>query len=235
MNLREQELINRFKELRAIGGLRYRVNSPRTLSNQVANYFGAKSESQLSVDGLRVFTTKLSGTTRFSLFAKVASWEDSGVPSSSELLKKFGKEDSGLNLRLNCTVRYQAPNTFGLQLMLDELNEELFISHSETPKFKSEVWPLSGLKQSWLDKKSEFAIVEFQIDRQAEWETAIPSRLTYFADPKIDFELLLRNGHLTLDHLLSKVKETVRERGPLFKLDRSALGLCYSVHRKHVL
>ena len=235
MNHREIEVVNKCKELRAIGGLRYRAKSSRTLSNQVANYFGAKSESQLSVDGLRVFTTKLSGTTRFSLFAKVANWEDSGVPSSSELLKRFGKEDSGLNLRLNCTVRFQTPNTFGLQLMLDKANDELFISHSETPRFKSEVWSLNGLRNSWLEKKSEFAIVEFQIDRQGEWETAIPSRLTYFAEPKIDFELLLRSGHLTLDHLLSKVQETVRERGPLFKLDRSALDLCYSVHRKHVL
>jgi hypothetical protein len=235
MNYREQKVVDNFRELRAIGGLRYQSKGPRTLSNKVANYFGAKSESQLSVDGIRIFTTKLTGLTRFSLFAKVADWGSSSINSSSELLSKFGKEDSGLNLRLNCTIRYNIPNSFGLQLMLDEEKDQLFTSHRDNPQSKSEVWSLSDLRKSWLERKGEFVIVEFQVIKEGDWETAVPSRLTYFSEPNFDFKLMLNNGYLTLDHLLSKVNLTVRERGPLFKLDRAALDRCYSVHRRHVL
>ena len=235
MNLREQVVLDKFRELRQLGGLRYRASSPRALSNEVAKYFGFKSETQLELDGLRVFTTRLSGLTRFSLFAKVADWDASGINSSAAFLTKFGNEDAGLNLRLNCTIKYRQQNSFGLKLNIDKDEETLFVSHSDAPNFQAEVWGLGSLSETWMEKKSEFVIVEFQVEKQDSWETAIPSRLTYFAEPKLDFEFLLKNDYLQLDHLLSKVGGTVRERGPLFKLERSALDLRYSLHRKHVL
>jgi hypothetical protein len=235
MSVDEEKLVGLFSDIRRKGGFKYRSTGPRSLSNIVANHFGEKSETQLLVNGTRIFTTRLNVATRFSLFAKVANWKLSACESSRNVLQKFGETDSGLKIRLNCTLEFGIPNSFGLALGVNENEGLVYVYHKSEPEVMSEVWKIEELENAWIEKKSNFAIVEFIVDRQGQSEIASPSRLTYFSQPKLDVPKLLKNRSLTLDHLLSFDGKTVREKGPLFKLDRSSLDTCYSVHNKHLL
>lgn len=170
--------------------------------------------------------TKHKDLNRVNLFAKVPSWKISRYKSSRDFLERFGYVREGV-FQLNCTVSTRQKNSQGLILELDKehnLLNEVYIS-SDGGREEIVSWEMHALLDRLLCSHSASV-----------WVVAIPSirggvehfhfRYATFTDfPSVDiFPNLIEQGTITVDHLLSKKKGRVVEKGPLFKIKPGNVG-----------
>ncbi len=175
--------------------------------------------------------TKQRDPNRVNLFASVPNWEISPVKSSAELLDRFGylRNDER---RLNCSVRTGEPNPQGLILRVNAaqgLLEEWVVS--ENGEQLAVAWKLD-----WLLKKLEISHPE------TIWVTAQTSEhngIEYFhyryashsSAARVElFPELIKEGTITVDHLIRKKNGKVVEKGPLFKIKPRNIPLLFPEH-----
>lgn len=186
---------------------------------------------------LKSTTASPTGTGRMNLFARVASWQDSELCSSRELLELLGRPDEarGYELSLFCTVGASRPNGFGLVLGIDRGNSmvvEYLAPKAGAPRPLLR-WNVSDLKKRLIDAKPYISVTAERIQRNG--RNYFHYRFAeYLGEPDSSrFEELVEDGVITLDHLLSlKPKKGVREQGPLFKLALAHRHLLYPDARR---
>lgn len=170
-----------------------------------------------------------SAQTRSTLFAKVPDWSLSRLKSSAEILDAYGYT-RGDEKKLYCTVKAGIPNSQGLFLKVVESDDEL----RECAKVEDVVrdvvtWRLEVLRHELLKKHNETFWVAASTSKISgiecfQYEKVTHTRLPYSSN----FHTLCQEGIITMDHLIKRTeKGVVKEKGPLFKIKPSDLGLLF--------
>lgn len=169
-----------------------------------------------------------SNENRKTLFAKVPNWTESKFKSSREILDAFGYP-RGDDFKLYCTLSTQKPNSQGLTFRIDEkaghLNEHS--SNADIGAFAT--WVLADLRQSLAEKHNETFWIGAQVETidghdHFDFRDVIHTRKPILSQ----FDILLEQGEITMDHLIKRnARGRVSEKGPLFKINASALGMLF--------
>lgn len=173
---------------------------------------------------------------RKNLFAQVPDWTKSKFKSSEEILNEFGYH-RGEDFKLYCTVSATIRNSQGLLLKLDSLVRQL-IENSNRPDINDfAIWDLDFLHKRLLEKHNEtfwIAADSIVIDGKEYFQY---KKVEHTKKPIVSqFDLLLEQGIITLDHLIKKSQSgRVSEKGPLFKIKPDSLGLLFPPSRSYNL
>lgn len=166
---------------------------------------------------------------RSTLFSQVPDWKRSKVNNGKQLLDKCGYVRDDI-LRLYCTVSAAAPNSQGLRLDIDMVNDDLW-TLVETPiaKEKVNVWAMQSLRGRLLEKHRETFWVRATTRKGYSFEEFHYVQAKYTNSPSLqNFETLLDAGKITMDYTV-KLKPTgrIRDHGYLFKMERANLGALF--------
>jgi hypothetical protein len=165
---------------------------------------------------------------RKTLFAKVPNWEISKFKSSAQILNAFGYTRDA-DFKLYCTTSTQKPNSQGLIFKFNTAGDQLdeHSTKKEIGAFAS--WHMDDLKKTLLEKHNETFWIgaTSQTIRGREHFSFIDARHTR-KPITAQFDILLEQGEITMDHLIKRnANGGVTEKGPLFKITSSALGLLF--------
>jgi hypothetical protein len=162
---------------------------------------------------------------RVNLFAKVPDWRLSHCKSSAELLRRYGYA-SGVETKLYCTVGARGPNSRGLMLRVDssaDLLEEVFVK--EGCPTDVVVWQMRDLRDRLVQAHPASVWVTALPEVRDGWEFFHYRHAFFTGQPRVELlPLLLREGTITVDHLIESRCGAVREKGPLFKMSPSNMS-----------
>ncbi len=173
---------------------------------------------------------------KHTLFAKVADWDISELKSSSAILDRFGYHGEK-DFRLYCTVSARSPNPQSLYLRLDKHSSMLDEKSTRTGCRNVVSWRLSSLQSALCEKHAETFWISATSGFNSGRETFQIRTVEHTRAPIMSqFELLLEQGEITVDHLIKRSnKGRVREGGPLFKITRKSFPLLFPPTQKYEL
>lgn len=224
------ELLGMLKKVAEMGKVPALLQADTAVGRTLEHLLGISINSSKKPDykGIELKSFRQARGNRKTLFAQVPNWKLSKFKSSSEIIHAFGY-DRGEDLKLYCTVSAISRNPQGLKLKLDDIIGHLIENSNATGIGDFAVWELEQLHSSLLNKHNE----TFWIAA----ESHVVDGKEYFQYKKVEhtrkpivsqFDLLLDQGLITLDHLIKKnAKGRVSEKGPLFKIKPSALNLLF--------
>lgn len=186
---------------------------------------GQNSSKMPDYKGIELKSFRSRTGTRSNLFAQVPNWDKSVIKSSAQLLEVFGYTRRH-ERQLNCTVSAASYNSQGLRLSLDVEGAVLHETSNMPSLRKVVVWDLPHLHDRLLTKHRETFWIRAQAIKQAGREMFRYEAVRHTTNPSLaQFDELIGNGGITIDHLISRDNGKVREKGPLFKIsqDKSAL------------
>lgn len=173
---------------------------------------------------------------RKNLFAQVPAWPLSQFKSSAEILDAFGYQ-RGETFKLYCTVSTLKPNSQGLKLRLDREIEWLYENSDRKDIGDFAVWTLEYLHQRLLKKHKETFWIAADTVQIKGKDHFIYTKAEHTKSPILSqFDLLLEQGIITLDHLIKRTKKGgASEKGPLFKIKPNCVSLLFPPSRKYDL
>lgn len=173
---------------------------------------------------------------RSNLFAQVANWNVSRLKSSAAILDAFGYW-SGKLFRLNCTVSAATVNSQGLYFYIDEHADEVHEMHTDgSVATDVAVWLGSKLRDRLQEKHAETFWIEADSIVVNGAEQFLLKSVRHTKRPLLTQLIpLIKEGVITMDHLITREDGKVREKGPLFKIHPKNLGRLFPVERIHIL
>lgn len=198
----------------------------RTLETALGIQINSRKEPDYNGIELKAFrrASAKSRENRKTLFAKVANWSESKFKSSREILDAFGYQRDE-DFKLYCTVSAITKNSQGLSFELDDrlgrLNERS--EQNEIGVFAT--WLLENLHTALAEKHNETFWVSADVHDIGGQEHFELKSVLHTNKPILSqFDLLLAQGDITMDHLIKRnTKGRVSEKGPLFKINSQAL------------
>lgn len=227
------ELLDKLREVASRGWIKTVTAGDTGVGATLEHCLGIKTNSSRKPDykGIELKTkrtTRLRDKTRSNLFAQVANWEISTLKNSAEILDTYGYFRNSAQ-RLNCSLSSLSPNSQGLMLKIDEqadLLHEIHISNGKTQDVVS--WKFEVLRDRLLTKHNEtfwiganFSVING--DEHFQYKKVLYTRNPFSSI----FHTLCDQGIITVDHLIKRVDRAVKEKGPLFKIKPSNLGLLF--------
>ncbi len=224
------ELLVLMKTLVSKGPIPALLKADTAVGRTLEHALGIKINSSKKPDykGIELKSFRAKKNNRKNLFAQVPNWDLSKFKSSAEILDNLGY-DRGVDFKLYCTVSTITRNSQGLQLKMDDKLNQLIENSSNENIGDFVVWGIDTLHNRLLEKHSETFWVEA--------ETEIIDNIEHFTYKSIEhtkkpilsqFDILLDQGLITLDHLIKRsASGTVVEKGPLFKIKKSAIKLLF--------
>jgi hypothetical protein len=171
---------------------------------------------------------------RSTIFAQVGIWELSKLKSSAEILDGYGYP-RGTDFKLYCTVSTLKPNSRGLQLFVDETRD--LVIERDMDGNDVVVWTGDLLRNRLAEKHAEtFWIDATSVERDGveffNLHTVIHTKQPLLSQ----LMPLIKSGVITLDHLIKRdAKAAVKEKGPLFKINKRDLSLLFPSPRGYTL
>ena len=219
---RSYELYGRLKELSLKGPIEAIGEGSTAIGRSIETALGIPMNSSKDPDyfGIEIKSKRSSSKTRDTLFAQVPNWKLSALKSSREILDRYGYERDGVEKKLYCTISSRKANPQGLILKVNHVDQLLEELHQNKLKFTDVcVWELEKLHHRLVTKHQEtFWIAAKPIEKNGlsyfELEQALHTR----APSLRQFDRLLDTGEITVDHLIKRVKNETKEKGPLFKM-----------------
>jgi hypothetical protein len=229
-NFVADELLGLLKKVAKLGPVPAMLKADTAIGRTLEKLLGIDINSSKKPDykGIEIKSFRDKRANRKSLFAQVPDWSSSKFKSSSEILNNFGYL-RGPDYKLYCTVSTLTRNSQGLKLILDSKINQL-LENSDKPEIGDfVVWALETLHNRLLEKHSEtfwIAADSLQIDGVEYFQY---KKVEHTRKPAVSqFDLLLEQGIITLDHLIKRtVTGKVVEKGPLFKIKPSGIGLLF--------
>jgi hypothetical protein len=220
------ELLNLLQDLASAGPLKAVCTGDTAIGRSIETALGIQINSSVQPDykGIELKSgrsTIVSKETRATLFACVPNWKLSELKSSLEILNRFGyhREDA---FQLYCSVTTQRANSQGLQLRIDEARSWLREFSARAPVEEICIWKLDELHSRLARKHRETFWIKAKsiVKDGGEWFEL--ESVTHTTRPSAEqFDRLLSDGTVTLDHLVKKTPAGgAHERGPLFKVER---------------
>ena len=165
---------------------------------------------------------------RVNLFAQIPDWTLSKFKSSAEILNAFGYA-RGEDFKLYCTVSTLVANSQGLKLRINNTLNQLIETSTTTSIGDFAVWALEKLHDRLLEKHNETFWVTAETKHIGGIEHFHYKSVHHTRKPIVSqFDILLQQGIITLDHLIKRDKNNrVVEKGPLFKLRPNSVSLLF--------
>jgi hypothetical protein len=148
---------------------------------------------------------------RKNLFAQVPDWNLSKFKSSGEILNEFGYQ-RGEDLKLYCTVSAIVKNSQGLKLKLNTDIGHLIETSEKVTVGDFVVWSLETLHSRLLEKHNEtfwISADSILIDGRNIFSI---KKLSIQKPIVSQFDILLEQGIITLDHLIKKLYQVSRRK-----------------------
>ncbi len=228
-----EELLDRLREVASRGWIKTVTTGDTGIGATLEYCLGIQTNSSRNPDykGIELKTkrtTRLKDKTRSTLFAQVANWDISKLKSSAEILDTYGYFRNSAQ-RLNCQVGSLSPNSQGLMLRVDEskdLLNEIHVSEDKTEEVVS--WKFDILRNRLLQKHAETFWIGANTSKIEGVEHFQYKKALYTRNPFTSiFHTLCDQGVITVDHLIKRSETGVKEKGPLFKIKPSDLGLLF--------
>jgi hypothetical protein len=228
------ELLNKLREVASRGWIKTVTVGDTGIGATLEHCLGIQINSSRKPDykGIEIKTKRITGlraTTRTSLFAQVPDWEISTLKSSAQILDTYGY-NRGAVKKLYCTVKATAPNSQGLILRVDEPKDLLQERYESSEGSRDVVsWKLDVLRSRLLTKHNETFWIGASTSRiegveHFQYKKVLHTRVPFASN----FHTLCQEGVITLDHLIKRDESgRVVEKGPLFKINPSDLGLLF--------
>lgn len=224
------ELLNKLRRIVVNGPLPAVCTGSTAIGRTIESALGISINSSKEPDykGIEIKSSREASlhathSNRVVLFAQVPDWSISRYKSSRELLEAFGYDRNGVR-RLCCTVAMGKPNSQGLLLspLRDTgLLKELY-NGSRAPDVVA--WRLDHLHTRLLEKHREtFWINASSCNRDGKEFFVLKSVRHTRGPSSAQFDKLLEEGHITVDHLIKRKDGRVSEKGPLFKLPKQRI------------
>ena len=223
-----RELLTLLREIAAKGPLKAVCSGPTAIGRTIETALGIQINSSSSPDfkgiELKAGRSQIeSRETRATLFACVADWHLSRLQSSQQILDRFGYHREN-DFKLYCSVYTTKANSQGLRLSMDMAANWLKDIFNGPPVEDVCVWDLSRLHQRLEEKHNETFWIKADSVLSSGNEYYELKSVVHTSKPSCDqFDRLLENGTVSLDHLIKKKKSACVEKGPLFKIERQRL------------
>jgi len=230
-NFIANELLALLTKIGKMGPIPALLNADTGIGRTLETLLGININSSKQPDykGIELKAYRSKRENRKNLFAQVPDWKNSKFKSSAEVLNNFGYQ-RGQDFKLYCSVSSKTRNSQGLQLKIDNNSSRLFENSSKPDIGDFICWPLEILHQRLLEKHNE----TFWISAETSFDL---TGKEYFHFKSVEhtrkpivaqFDILLEQGSITLDHLIKKnSKGKVKEKGPLFKIESKSLNLLF--------
>ena len=221
-----QELLLKIRTIAARGQIQAVGTGDTAIGRTLETLLGITMNSCQEPDykGIELKSFRDKRGNRKTLFAKVPDWNLSKFKSSAEILNQFGYK-RGDDFKLYCTVSTLKPNSQGLFLRIDEKLAQLIETSQELKIGDFAIWQLATLHDELKKKHKETFWIAADSLKINEVEYFCFTKIEHTRSPIVSqFDLLLEQGIITLDHLIKKTsngktnKERVSEKGPLFKI-----------------
>jgi hypothetical protein len=222
------ELLEALKTIASTGPIDSVCEGPTAIGRSIETALGIPINSARTPDfkGIEIKSgrSKISSKeTRASLFACVPDWDISTCKSSAEILEKYGYERDGV-FRLYCTVSTKSPNSQSLQLSIIPTEQKLHEFATRPSRTGVAVWRLDKLHDYLSQKHRETFWVKAKAEKHGGKERFHLQTAIHTRNPSLpQFDCLLEEGIITLDHLIKRKDKGVREKGPLFKIKRNRI------------
>jgi len=227
------ELLDKLREVASRGWIKTVTAGDTGVGATLEDCLGIQTNSSRKPDykGIELKTkrtTRLRDKTRSNLFAQVANWDISTLKSSAQILDTYGYFRNSAQ-RLNCSVSSLSPNSQGLMLKIDEkadLLHEIHLSKGMSQDVVS--WKFEVLRDRLLTKHNETFWIGANSSVINGDEHFLYKKVLYTRNPFSSiFHTLCDQGVITVDHLIKRKDGAVKEKGPLFKIKPSNLGLLF--------
>lgn len=236
-----QELLGRLRALASAGPLvsvmeEYADTAiGRTIEHALGISMNSRSEPDFKGIELKSSRIRPSGN-KHTLFAKVPDWDISNLKSSGEIVERFGYS-TDRDFRLYCTVSSRGANPQSLYLSLNRRDSVLDENSTRPGQRNVAAWRLKSLQKALCEKHAETFWISAISDRSGRRETFQIRTVEHTRSPIMaQFELLLEQGHITVDHLIKRrANGKVSEGGPLFKVSRRAFPLLFPPSQRYEL
>jgi hypothetical protein len=224
------ELLKLLKGIALGGPIKAECEGDTAIGRSIETALGIKINSSGKPDfkGIEIKSGRSSvgrgGGTRATLFGCVPDWDLSALKSSRAILEKFGYE-RGSDFKLYCSVSTRRANSQGLQFEVKEADKWLREFCAREPVQDVCIWQLDRLHNKLAEKHNEtFWVKAKSIQRDGnEWFQL--DSITHTTRPSLNqFDRLLTDGTVTMDHLIKRKAGRITEKGPLFKIDRPRIG-----------
>ncbi len=227
------ELLDKLREVASRGWIKTVTAGDTGVGATLEHCLGIQTNSSRKPDykGIELKTkrtTRLRDKTRSNLFAQVANWDISTLKSSAQILDTYGYFRNSAQ-RLNCSVSSLSPNSQGLMLKIDEQADLLHEIHLSNGKPQDVVsWKFEVLRDRLLTKHNETFWIGANSSVINGDEHFQYKKVLYTRNPFSSiFHTLCDQGVVTVDHLIKREDGAVKEKGPLFKIKPSNLGLLF--------
>lgn len=232
------ELLQRLRQIVAYGPVRALLDADTAVGRTLEHALGISMNSSKLPDykGIELKSFRGARNNRKNLFAQVPDWSISKFKSSAEILDAFGYEREE-DFKLYCTVSAIKRNSQGLILRIDGDIQQLLENADRNGIGDFVVWKLEDLHRRLLSKHRETfwvkaeavkldGVLHFHYTEVEHTRKPIPAQ----------FDLLLEQGLITVDHLIKRnAKGRVVEKGPLFKINSSSIGLLFPPSERYRL
>jgi hypothetical protein len=222
------ELLEALRAIAALGPIDSVCEGSTAIGRSIETALGIPINSARAPDfkGIEIKSgrsTIASKETRATLFGCVPDWDISNCKSSAEILNNHGYERDG-TLKLYCTVSTKAPNSQSLQLSIVSAEQVLREFAAKPKRTEVAAWRLERLHKYLSEKHKETFWVKARAERHRGKERFHLQSIIHTKNPSLpQFDLLLDDGTITLDHLIKRKNQRVHEKGPLFKIVRSRI------------
>lgn len=237
-NLIAVELLGKLRKIATAGPLASMVVADTSVGRTLEKALGIDMNSSKKPDykGIELKSFRKSKTNRKNLFAQVPNWRMSKFKSSTEILNAFGYHRDQ-DFKLYCTVSAITRNSQGLSLRLDSDLKQV-IENSHNPEIGDfVVWTMEKLHSRLNEKHKETFWIEANSIIEDGKEYFQYALAEHTKKPILSqFDLLLDQGIITLDHLIKR-SATGRgdDKGPFFKIKPKGIELLFPPSEKYHL
>lgn len=197
------------------------------IGHLIETRLGIKQNSSRLPDykGVEIKSTRAKSARSLTLFAKVADWSVSPLKSSGEILDRFGYYRGPETFKLYCTVSSKKPNSQGLYFEVEE-NKGFLTEKSENRNIPVVArWSLDGLRNSLAEKHADTFWIKADSRIENGQEFVRLNTVVQTSRPILQqLSPMLGLGHITMDHLIKRVNNKTKEKGPLFKIRDSSFN-----------
>ena len=237
-NVVSNELLMMLRKIAQGGPLPSMIDADTSVGRTLERALGIEINSSKQPDykGIELKSFRGQRGNRKNLFAQVPNWELSKFKSSASILNEFGYQRNE-DFKLYCTVSSISRNSQGLILKIDN-DRKLLVENSDKHDIGDfVVWTLEKLHSRLNEKHKETFWVEAKSILKDNQEHFLYEKVKHTRKPIISqFDLLLDQGIITLDHLIKKnAKGRVVEKGPLFKIKPQGIDLLFPPSKNYDL
>lgn len=233
-----QELLILLREVASRGPIEAALMADTAVGRTLETALGIdiNSSKQPDYKGIELKSYRNKKGNRKTLFAQVADWKLSKFKNSAEILDAFGY-DRGNDFKLYCTVAANTWNSQGLRLRIDSNINQMLEQSNRLEIGDFAVWTLEKLHERLLEKHRETFWIAADSVKEDGKEYFQYKSVEHTKKPIVSqFDLLLSQGIITMDHLIKRNEDgVVNEKGPLFKIKPNCLNLLFPPSEKYSL